>query len=78
MLNLRWEASKRGFLAGLETRPTSDAVQRVFDALGILEPTTATRLRLERWFAQAATQDVWAVAFNALAIGAMCTEFQLA
>ena len=78
LLNMRWEASKRGFLAGLETRSASDAVQTIFDALGIIEPTPATRMRLEAWFARAVQQDVWGVAFNALVMGAMSTEFQLA
>ena len=75
---MRWQASSRGFLAGVENRSLSDAVQTMFDALGILEPSIVTRTRLEVWFAQSVQQDAWALPANALAVGALTSDFQLA
>jgi uncharacterized protein (DUF1800 family) len=78
LAHMRWEAAASGFLDGIESRSAADAVQMLFDALGILEPTAATRTRLELWFTRAVQADQWAVPFNALAVGALTTEFQLA
>ncbi len=74
----RWVVNGTGFLAGIESRSASEAVQMLFDSLGIIEPSSATRSRLEAWFTDTMRTDSWYVRANALVVGALTSDFQLA
>jgi hypothetical protein len=57
----------------------AQAIQLVFDRLGIVEPSPATRARLEAWYTAANTgSNGWSIRGNALMIGLMTPDFQLA
>jgi uncharacterized protein (DUF1800 family) len=55
------------------------AVSVLFDALGIVEPSPATRARLEAWYTAANTSsNGWSIRGNALMLGLLTPDFQLA
>lgn len=76
--NLAWRARDLGFLDGLASATPAVGVQRIFDALGIVEPSPATRNRLESWFATARSSYSWAIQPHAVVLGILSPDFQLA
>ncbi len=75
---LAWQADGAGFFDGLRDLQAAAGVQRMFDDLGIVEPTAATRARFESWFATARTQYSWAIQPVGVVLGVLSPEFQLA
>jgi uncharacterized protein (DUF1800 family) len=55
------------------------AITLLFDRLGIVEPSPATRARLEAWYTAANTSsNGWSIRGNALMLGLLTPDFQLA
>jgi uncharacterized protein (DUF1800 family) len=55
------------------------AITLLFDVLGIVEPSAATRTRLEAWYSAANTpSNGWSIRGNALMLGLLTPDFQLA
>ena len=63
--------------AGLRNMTPAAGVQRVFDQMGINEPSAATRSRLEAWFSTLKLNNSWAIHPNAVMVGGLSPEFQL-
>ncbi len=62
---------------GLRNMSPAAGVQRIFDQMGIDQPSTATRTRLEAWFATLKLNHSWAIHPNAVMLGGLSPEFQL-
>ena len=57
----------------------ADAITTLFDYLGIADPSPATRARFEAWYTSANTStNGWSIRGNALMIGLVSPDFQLA
>ena len=55
------------------------AITLLFDRLGVVEPSPATRARLEAWYTAANTgANGWSIRGNALMLGLLTPDFQLA
>jgi uncharacterized protein (DUF1800 family) len=87
---LRWKVTDTGDLASLLPTLTAgtngrvaltatDAINTLFDLLGIVEPSAATRSRFEAWYTAANTStNGWSIRGNALMLGLLSPDFQLA
>ena len=71
---LKWQLDGWGFWDGIGSLPVATAVQKIFDDLGIFEPSIATRTQMTSWFT---AEPSWARQSNALIVGAMCPEFNV-
>jgi uncharacterized protein (DUF1800 family) len=71
---IKWRLDSWNFWDGISALPAATAVQKIFDDLGILEPSTATRTQMTSWFT---AEPSWARQPNALIVGAMCPEFNV-
>jgi len=74
LTNLKWQLHNWNFWDGIDALPATTAVQKIFDDLGIFEPSTATRTQMTSWFT---AEPSWARQSNALIVGAMCPEFNV-
>jgi hypothetical protein len=72
--NLKWQLHNWLFWEGIGSLPVATAVQKIFDDLGIFEPSTPTRTQITAWFT---AEPSWARQSNALIVGAMCPEFNV-
>ena len=70
----KWRLDSWNFWDGIGSLPVATAVQKIFDDLGIFEPSTATRTQITSWFT---AEPSWARQPNALIVGAMCPEFNV-
>jgi uncharacterized protein (DUF1800 family) len=87
---MRWKMSDTGALPnelltlkaasnGKVALTASAAITTLFDYLGIVEPSSATRARFEAWYTSANTSaNGWSIRGNALMIGMVSPDFQLA
>jgi uncharacterized protein (DUF1800 family) len=66
-----WDEFK---VSGGGALPAATAVQKIFDDLGIFEPSNATRTQMTSWWN---AEPTWARQPNALIVGAMCPEFNV-
>jgi uncharacterized protein (DUF1800 family) len=77
--HLKWQLDGWNFwdefkASGGSALPAATAVQKIFDDLGIFEPSNATRNQLIAWWN---AEPTWARQPNALIVGAMCPEFNV-
>jgi hypothetical protein len=72
--HLKWQLDGWNFWDGIGSLPVATAVQKIFDDLGIFEPSNATRTQLTSWLT---AEPSWARQPNALIVGAMCPEFNV-
>jgi uncharacterized protein (DUF1800 family) len=77
LTHLKWQLDGWGFWSGLQGMSAAAAVQKIFDDLGIFEPSTQTRTQITAWFNSAKSTDSWSIQPNALIVGAMCPEFHV-
>jgi uncharacterized protein (DUF1800 family) len=87
---MRWKVGDTGDLAtqlltlkaagnGKVALTAAAAITTLFDYLGIVEPSPATRARFEAWYTSAnTTANGWSIRGNALMIGLVSPDFQLA
>jgi uncharacterized protein (DUF1800 family) len=74
---IRWGTAPKGFFSELHGMARADAAQRIFDALGIIEPLPSSRTRLESWFEATKARYDWILPANALLVGAMTPDYQV-
>jgi uncharacterized protein (DUF1800 family) len=77
--HLKWQLDGWNFwdefkVSGGGALPAATAAQKIFDDLGIFEPSNATRSQLIAWWN---AEPYWARQPNALIVGAMCPEFNV-
>ena len=51
--------------------------QAIFDAFGLEEVSTATRIEMEQWHATALVDARWSIPAQGCMLGAVCPEFQV-
>jgi hypothetical protein len=74
---LRWTASEAGFLAGVRYMNAADGAQEIFDAFGLEEVSSATRIEVQQWLSAALADAPWSIAPQGCVMGALCPEFQV-
>ena len=74
---IRWGTAPKGFFSDLSAMGGADAAQRIFDALGVVEPLASTRVRLQTWFDMTKARAAWIIPANALVVGAMTPDYQV-
>jgi uncharacterized protein (DUF1800 family) len=79
LTHLKWRLDPWNFwdefkASGASALPAATAAQKIFDDLGIFEPSNATRNHLIAWWN---LEPTWARQPNALIVGAMCPEFNV-
>jgi hypothetical protein len=79
LTHLKWRLDQWNFwdefkVSGGGALPAATAAQKIFDDLGIFEPSNATRNQLVAWWN---AEPSWARQPNALIVGAMCPEFNV-
>ncbi len=81
--SIRWRVNQLNLFghpdspSGLRNMTPAAGVQRIFDQMGIDDPSAATRSRLEQWFSTLQVNNSWAIHPNAVMVGGLCPEFQL-
>ena len=76
---VRWGTAPHGFFRGLSGMSTAAGVQRIVDELAIVEPSPQTRTALSDWFdAMRQSDAAWAIDADAVVVGGMTPEFNLA
>jgi uncharacterized protein (DUF1800 family) len=76
--SLRDHPRVRGVYEGLETGTATAAANTILGHLGITEPSPATVRMVKGWFTDVVADRPWGVAKDALFVGALSPEFQLA
>jgi uncharacterized protein (DUF1800 family) len=76
--SLRDHPNVRDAWDGMEDGSAGAAANRILDALGITEASAATVASIKGWFNDVVATQKWGIAKDALYMGAMSPEFQLA
>lgn len=77
--HFRWNMTVRELFGDLRhMEDPDDAVAFIINTLGIPEPSEATVTALRNWYVSTKQNDAWSIKSNALVMGALTPEFQLA
>lgn len=76
--HIRWKVDNPPVFAGVGDLAPSQIVERILTTFGITRPSPSTQQALASWATHARQHHRWSIRHNAVVLGALCPDFQVA